>query len=133
MIACGVAGLALAAPLHLGSLARMGPGFMPTALSALVVLIGLVVLLSDLRHGEEEDPSLRPVWRPFALILAAVAVFGLLIDRAGLVAAITAAILIAAPAEPGQRPLEIALLIVGLIVFTAVLFIAGLGMNIRLW
>lgn len=119
IVALGVASLILALPLEWGTLARMGPGFMPVALSLLVVGIGTAIVVTDLRAGDDTALRLRPLWRPFVLVLASVAVFGLLIERAGLVPAIAASVIVAAPAERAQRPLEVAGLIVGLSVFCA--------------
>jgi hypothetical protein len=128
--ALGGLGIALSLPLEMGRLARMGPGFMPLALSGMVTLIGLAIWAADLRAAPEAQKPLRPLWRPLLLVLASVATFGLLIESAGLLAAILASVCIAALAEPGQRPREVLLLVLFLSAFCVALFVGLLGMSI---
>lgn len=127
----GLLCLVLAWPLDRGAAARMGPGYMPTVLSLMVMAAGVGILLHDIRdHETDADGRLRPLWRPLTLVLASIAVFGLLIERGGLLPAIAASVAVAAPAEPGQSAREVVLLIAGLAVFCTALFIGLLGMTI---
>lgn len=58
---------------QLGTLMRMGPGFMPTALGIILILLGLVIAggAINTEDGEDEDvlPE-HPQWRGWACILA---------------------------------------------------------------
>jgi hypothetical protein len=131
VLGTGLLCLVLAWPLDGGTPARMGPGFMPSVLALMVMATGAGILMSDIRDpSADPDPRLRPLWRPLALVLAAVAVFGLLIERGGLLPAIAASVAVAAPAERGQSAREVFLLIAGLAAFCTALFVGLLGMTV---
>jgi putative tricarboxylic transport membrane protein len=59
---------------QLGTLMRMGPGFMPTALGILLILLGIAIAGAALNteEGEEEESILpeHPQWRGWGCILA---------------------------------------------------------------
>ncbi|HZD92515.1 MAG TPA: tripartite tricarboxylate transporter TctB family protein [Pseudolabrys sp.] len=57
----------------LGTLMRMGPGFMPTALGILLVLLGIAIAGAALSVPEGEDEDILPEvpqWRGWGCILA---------------------------------------------------------------
>ena len=69
----------------IGTAARMGPGYFPTLLGWILAFLGLVVALLSFRpvvHLIEPPPF---TLRPFLAVIAAVALFALLITRLGLV------------------------------------------------
>jgi uncharacterized membrane protein (UPF0136 family) len=68
---------------------------------------------------------------PLLLILAGVIGFYLLIDRAGLVAAIFVLLLFACARQLTSRPLEVLLIFVVLAAFAVAVFIDGFGMPFR--
>ena len=71
-----------------GSSARMGPGYFPVVLGSILALLGAVsVIRSFLKPGE---PVAAFAWRPLLLILGAVVLFGLLLERAGVIIALAA-------------------------------------------
>src|SRR5687767_4741665 len=82
-IGIGATGAVMAARYAYGSTLRMGPGYFPTVLSwGTIVLGAIIVLRSFAIDGERVQ---RIGWRPLILVPGAIAVFGLLISRAGLV------------------------------------------------
>ena len=88
---------------RVGEPARMGPGFFPVSLGCILAGLGLIVLLLSFRPSAHawEVPSVA--FRPLIAILTAVAVFGLIVYRLGLVPATVALTFIAALAEPRLR------------------------------
>lgn len=131
LIALGVAGLVFGAPLEMGTPRRMGPGFFPTILSWLLIGIGGVVAIGGM--GRADAMASRIAWRPLTLITVAVAAFGALIDRTGLVLATVAVVALGAFAGRDARPAEVAALAVTLAVCTALLFVYALGQPLPLW
>ena len=86
MVAVG-AFVALYASSHyqIGSAARMGPGYFPALLGWILAFLGVVVSLLSFRpvvHALSPPPF---TLRPFLAVIAAVALFALLITRIGLV------------------------------------------------
>lgn len=106
-----------------GELARMGPGFFPFVLGWMLAGLGaLIAVLSLRRTVQALEP---PPWRPRALaaVLAAVVVFALLVERAGLVPATLALTLVASAAERPYRwrrsiGLGLALALLAWLIFT---------------
>ena len=115
----------------MGSASEMGPGYFPTMLSAvLVVLGGMSIVRSFLVAGK---PVGRMAYKAGALVTAGTFAFAFLLPRAGLIGALLALCLIAAAASVkfcfDWR--AVAALIV-LIAFCALVFVNGLGLPMPL-
>ena len=130
-ILIGLAGFCFGTDLAFGTAARMGPGYFPVLLSGLIIAIGLVL---GLRGVTVEGPPIEPVQlRPISFIVAAILIFGFLIESIGL--ALTAVLLtiFAAYARPEVKLSETILLGVGLAMFTVVVFVYLLGQPLPAW
>jgi hypothetical protein len=90
----------------------------------------LVALKGCLASGEK-----MPRWHlwPLVIVAAAIGAFGLLIDRAGLVAAAAACVLIASIAAGERRIWEALLLAAVVAAASVVVFIYGLNLRINAW
>jgi putative tricarboxylic transport membrane protein len=131
LAACGMLGLVLGRSLSIGTARRMGPGFFPSVLSWLLILLGIGIAgAGALRAG---TPASGVTWRPLILVTAAVIVFSVLIDRAGLLVATAAVVSVAAFAGRDARWPEVATLAVGMAVCAVALFIYALGLPVPLW
>lgn len=86
-VALGLAFALGATTYTIGSAARMGPGFYPLVVGALLVVLGVTIVL---RSGREADPEpiSAPAWRPIAFIIGAVLFFALTARGLGLVPSI---------------------------------------------
>lgn len=69
-----------------GTAERMGPGYFPTVLGLLLVAIGVVVAVGGLVGKGEVEQIGKFAWPTLLLIIGPVALFGLLLERLGLVA-----------------------------------------------
>jgi hypothetical protein len=130
-IAIGLAGAYFGRDLRFGTAAAMGPGFFPIILSWIIVGIGVIVGAKALVI---EGPRVEPIQlRPIVVIIAAILLFGFLIDKAGL--AITAALLtvFAAFARRGVNLTETLLLAVTLALLSVVVFVYGLAQPFPAW
>ncbi|MEO8060794.1 MAG: tripartite tricarboxylate transporter TctB family protein [Burkholderiales bacterium] len=114
----------------LGQLARMGPGFFPTALGCVLVGLGTLVVLLSFRQTTHtlHPPPFRP--RALVAVLAAVLVFSLTVTRFGLVPATLVLVFVSALAEPGYRWKRTALLALALAAMSWLIFIVGLQMTL---
>jgi hypothetical protein len=126
LIATGTAAVLIARDYPLGTMVRMGPGYFPTVLGALLALFGLHLLVKGLRSAERIEAG----WSLRALIVLPVslALFGLLMDRAGLVPAMAALVIGSAAAGREFRPVEVVLLALFLIAFSLAVFVWALGL-----
>jgi hypothetical protein len=127
----GALGLFLARNLAMGTAVRMGPGYVPRVLAGLVVAFGVVIMLRGLAGGAAAIERGR--LRPLAVVLVAIVVFALLIDRAGLIAAAVALTLISRWAGSEHRPAEALFFAIVLALASAALFVGLLGLPYRLW
>ena len=127
----GGAAILIARDYGWGSSSRMGPGYFPTVLGALLLLIGVVSLVrSFLAEGE---PIGAIAWKGIALVTVGTLLFGFLLRPAGLVPALIALILVSAAASVkfrfDWRAVGLMLLLVA---FCALVFVKGLGLPVQL-
>lgn len=116
--------VALASNYPMGSAMRMGPGYFPTVLGAILFLFGAYVLVRGVRSGG----NTLGAWagRPLAFITLSIVLFGAIVDRAGMIPALAAMFFVAAAAGREFRVKEVLLLAVVMSTFTAVVFLYGL-------
>ena len=131
-IVIGLAGLYIGKDLTFGSASQMGPGFFPTWLNFLIIVIGVGVGVKAL--AVEGPPIERFQVRPILFIVAAIVIFGFLIQAVGLaLSAVLMTIFAAYARRGGVKVTETILLAVGLAVFSVVLFIYVLGQSVPAW
>ena len=129
-------GLALVAfyttrTLETGTASDMGSGFVPRALAGTLLAFGVGYTLKGLIASRQTLAAYA--WRPLIAILAAVAVFALCFQHLGLIIAVIAAIAVAGMAAQPANLLVLLPFGVGVAAFSALLFVMGLGLPLRLW
>jgi hypothetical protein len=126
LIAVGTLAVALGSDYPLGTARRMGPGYFPIVLGALLVLFGIYVLVKGLRGGDriEAGWSLRAV----IVLPLALALFGFLMSRAGFVPALVVLVFASAAAGSEFKLVEIVALTVVLTALSTAVFVWGLGL-----
>ena len=115
----------------MGTLGRMGPGMFPTMAGSILVVLGVMVVAPALRRsGHLPLPDIRPA----LFVLASAVVFGLAINRFGLIPAVIGLTLVAVPADPrGRLGWRGALLLAFVLaVMIALIFRVGLGVPVSL-
>lgn len=125
-LAISLATVVIAQDYPMGTAGRMGPGFFPSVLGALLAVIGLVTLVNSFRTAGEALE--RFALRDMLLILGSVLLFGFLVRGAGLILAIPVLILISAFASTRFRWKASVALAVGATVFCILLFVKALGL-----
>jgi hypothetical protein len=116
--------------LPVGTAFRMGPGYFPTVLSGLLVILGLAIFLRSLALGSGPIGQL-PI-RGIALIGLAPAVFGATVDGLGLVGAIALSTLVAALSSRKSSFRFAFVTTIALTCFCIGVFSFGLGLPMRL-
>ena len=130
-LALSVAGVLVAvhsaSAFDFGELRRIGPGFFPTVLGGLLAGLGLTIALpAFLRAGARPEIA----WREAVFVLLAVIVFGLLLERAGVLAATVASVLTATVPAPRRGLLWRGGLALAVAAITWAIFVLGLGMTL---
>src|SRR5262245_1933140 len=135
-MAVAILGLWISRDYPIGTAFRMGTGYVPRLLCWILLGLGGVVLVQGLREvqGQGKPPADAGwAWRPVVFVTASLAVFGLAIERLGLVVSIVLLIGVGAVAARALRPLETVAAALVLIVLSWAIFIFGLGLTIPVW
>ncbi|TMJ79294.1 MAG: tripartite tricarboxylate transporter TctB family protein [Alphaproteobacteria bacterium] len=130
-IGVAVFGLWLSRDYPIGTALRMGTGYVPRLLCWILFGLGAVVLVQGLR--EAQDARALSALRPLVFVTASLVIFGLSIERLGLVISILLLIGVGAVAARGLRPFETLLAALVLILLSWGIFILGLGLTIPVW
>lgn len=133
VICIGAAVLAYAQRYGFGTIARIGPGFFPQVLSALLILLGIMIFFVP---DDENAGGVTLSWsevRAFVFSIASVILIALLIRPAGVIPASFIAALIASFAHRDATLLQRLTLSVAVAAIAAGIFVFALGMNLRLF
>ena len=131
LISIGVIGFYMAFDYPFGSAQRMGPGYFPRVLNAILIAFGVYVMLRGMKTGEKVSGVWG--WKPLAYITASLVVFGWIMDRAGMVPALVAMFFTCALGGHEFKFKEVAILTIIMTAFSIVVFVYGLGMPYRLF
>lgn len=113
-----------------GSVARMGPGFFPRVLGALLAVLGIGIAVRGFVAPRATLTIER--LRPIAAIGGSLVAFGWIITRFGFIPALVASCLLAMGAVQRSSLKEMVLLPILLCAFCSIVFIYGLGLSIPL-
>jgi putative tricarboxylic transport membrane protein len=135
-IAVALFALWLSREYPIGTALRMGTGYVPRLLCWILLALGAIILVAGLREGQAERRltiAEGSSWRPVVFVTAGLVIFGLSIERLGLVVSILLLIGVGAVAARGLRPLETLAAALVLIALSWGIFIIGLGLTIPVW
>jgi hypothetical protein len=131
LLACAALAWIFGHNLSMGNAFRMGAGYIPRMLWWIVGAFGLAMCANALRVP---GPALaRWPLRPIVLVLGAMVVFALSIERAGLLVASLAAVTMACLASRPSRVHEIAVLAACLAGAACLLFPIALQLPLKVW
>lgn len=130
-IALGAIGFTIALGYKFGTSVEMGPGYFPRLLSLILVGFGVLILIRGLRHRS----SVAGIWAwvPLLLLTLGMVLFGFLVERLGLVPALTALFFVAAYAGHEFKAMEVLVLTAVMSLFAAVVFVWGLKLPYALF
>ena len=117
--------------LKIGNAFRMGPGYFPLLLGGLLVALGAAIIFQKSRETLAE-PRPLPV-RGIVMLTLSILVFGVTIERWGLLPASALSALAATLAARGVRPAYVLCVAGGLTVFCIVIFRYGLDLPMPLF
>ena len=131
-VAFAVWGFWASADLDFGSSREMGPGYFPRLLSLIVLSLGVGILITGFVDGGQ--PGL-PNWqmRPIGFVSLSGLAFAALLYRGGIVAAITATVIVGSLAGTRPRPIALILLSGVLALASIGLFVWAIGIPLPIW
>jgi putative tricarboxylic transport membrane protein len=130
-IAFGGAACVIALDYAMGTTARMGPGYFPRVLGLMLCALGALLVLRSFKL--QGAPLSFPTFKPVAIVLASVLLFGLVVNKAGLVIATLLLVLVSSTASHEYRWRESIVAAIALAVFVVVAFRYGLGLQLPTW
>jgi len=116
---------------ELGTPLRMGPGYFPLVVGAIVTALGLAIVVKGLVAGEVISFGSIP-WRAVAAIVLAVLFFGFTVRRLGFVPTSAVTALLTTLASSRVRLLTALAVAAGLTVASTLIFVVGLQLRIPL-
>lgn len=127
--AVGLFAVMYAEQYELGELRRMGPGFFPTVIGYVLMVLGVLTLVPALfRQG----PAIRVNGKGLLWVIAAMVVFAAALVHLGLLLSTLLAVL--AATVPVAMAWRTRLMVAASVAFlTYVIFIVGLGMVMPVW
>lgn len=132
-IALGLGFALKATGYQMGTAARMGPGYFPFWLGAILALLGAVVLIGSLMPKATETHVDRFDWRIVLLVLGSVVVYGLVLKLLGVYIAVFLLVMISSLASHEYSWKVAAANGIFLVIFAYLAFIKGLGLIFPLW
>ena len=130
-IGIGIVFLWIGMDYRFGTNRQMGPGYFPVVLSGLLIGLGVLIILMELRNaGHKIEPlSVKGI----IFVLGAIMAFAFLIRPAGMPVAVFVLSFVGAMASSQFRLIPALLLSIGLVVFCVVVFNWALGMPFPIW
>jgi len=125
MILVGAGAAVIGSGYKLGTLARMGPGFMPVALGIALAFMGVLIAGTAMTSSEPDDARVlpeNPQWFGWFCILAGPILFIILGYYAGMIPAVFACVFVCALGDKTATYKSSAILASGITVFGVVLF-----------
>jgi hypothetical protein len=112
-----------------GTLNQMGPGFIPQTIGILMSCLAVAIIVIDLRAPELQQGGAIN-WRGLIFISAAIIIFAVLVDVAGLVPSMFLAVAVSMFADDQARPLSVLIYTVIATFLGWLLFLVGLELPI---
>jgi hypothetical protein len=129
--AFGLAFAITASTYEVGSPLRMGPGFFPLALGAILVVLGVLIVVKAFLSPETGE--LGPVpWRSAALLVAAIVFFGFAVRGLGVLPTLFVSVLLAALAGRSVRVVPALVIAASLTALSILIFIVALQLPLPL-
>lgn len=116
-----------------GTAARMGPGYFPTVLGILLMILGLIVAVTGLSSKNTEEKVQKFAWDVLLMILGSVVLFGALLNPLGLIGSLLVLILVASYAShehTWRASVGNSVVLISLCLFV---FVYALKLQFQLW
>ena len=125
MLLLGVGAAVTGSGYKFGSLARMGPGFMPVVLGIVLAFLGILIAGTALASSEPDDRRFlpdNPQWFGWACIIAGPILFIILGHYGGMIPAVFACVFVSALGDKTASYKSSLILAAGVTVFGVLLF-----------
>ena len=122
----GLAAIVISRDYPFGMASRMGPGYFPSVLGGIMLVLGAIVAFLALRPSEGEKKITPFAWKPMILLSLGFVVFGWGIDNIGFVLSLFLLSIITAAAGQTFKVVEVLIMTAVLIAGAVGIFIYGI-------
>jgi hypothetical protein len=126
----GVAAVLVARDYPMGTAMRMGSGYFPTVLGAILCLFGVYLMVRGIASGAKVEGEWG--WKPLALIALSMVLFAFAMSRFGMIPALVVMFLVCALAGREFRLKEVLVLTVAMSALAVGVFVYGLKLPYQL-
>ena len=116
---------------RMGTATGMGPGYFPTLLGGLMAVLGGVIFFQSFVVRGQKVSAMS--FRPLFFIILSLLLFGYLLKPIGMVFSLALLVFFSAFAGHEFKLKEVLILSIALILFSALVFVKGLGLPFPLW
>ncbi len=118
---------------NIGTAAKMGPGYFPTSLGVITILLGIITLASGVSGKASAEKAEKFDLSTLLLILASIVVFGLLLRPLGLIVSLLLLVAVSSYASHEFAWKGTLINAAALIAVCLVIFVWGLKLQFQLW
>ena len=120
---------------QLGTAARMGPGWFPSVLGAIMTFLGVLIAGLGLKNQAQwaATEGIGWTWKPVIILTVAVVLFGFALPTLGMVAAIILLTFLSGMAAHDKEYKSLAMITVIMCIFCAAVFVWGLKLQMKLF
>ena len=120
---------------QMGTAARMGPGWFPSVLGAIMTCLGVLIAALGLKNQAKwaVTEGIGWTWKPVVILTAAVVLFGFALPTLGMITAIVLLCFISGVAAHDKEYKSLAMITVIMCVFCAAVFVWGLKLQMKLF
>ena len=120
---------------QMGSAARMGPGWFPSVLGAIMTFLGVLIAAIGLKNQATwtAGEGIGWTWQPVIILTVAVILFGFALPTLGMVVAIIMLTFISGIAAHDKEYQSLAMITVIMCIFCAAVFVWGLKLQMKLF
>ncbi len=120
---------------QIGSAARMGPGWFPSALGAIMTFLGALIAALGLKNQGKwaTTDGIGWTWKPVVILTTAVVLFGFALPTLGMIAAIILLTVLSGIAAHDREYKSLAMITVIMCIFCAAVFVWGLKLQMKLF
>jgi hypothetical protein len=116
-----------------GTAARMGPGYFPTVLGVILMILGIVVAVSGMSSKNAEEKVDKFAWDVMLLILGSLTLFGVLLNPLGLILSLFVLVMVASYASHEHKWVASIGNSAVLIALCLFVFVYALKLQFQLW
>jgi len=119
---------------QMGTAARMGPGWFPSVLGAIMTCLGVLIAGIGLKNQAAwAKTGIGWTWKPVIILTVAVVLFGFALPTLGMVVAIILLTVLSGVAAHDREYKSLAMITVIMCIFCAAVFVWGLKLQMKLF